>query len=142
LFFKKIGKTELEDLDYRAFPWVTLHADGTFRGMTFLGFWRTVAKDNTFCSGFLTPLLRVAAMMGSIPAGESIDEVTFSSTGGTMQKNRASLGVSRIEQITVIRMFIRRQKWDPMGFARFLIEMKEKRDQQRDRFGDEPESDE
>lgn len=59
-----------------------------------------------------------------------------------MQKNRASLGVSRIEQITVIRMFIRRQKWDPMGFARFLIEMKEKRDQQRDRFGDEPESDE
>jgi hypothetical protein len=81
-------------------------------------------------------------MLGSMPAGESIEEVTFSSTDATMQKNRASLGVSRIEQITVIRMFIRRQKWHPAEFANFLNEMKAKKDQKHDQAEDVPESEE
>ncbi len=57
------------------------------------------------------PLLDVAAMMLCHPAGESFDEFSFSSAGGTLTKLRNSMGPLRVEQCTVIRMYIRQFGW-------------------------------
>jgi len=52
-------------------------------------------------------------MLLAQPAGESIDESTFSSVGSTMRKDRLSLDPTKIEQITIILTFILNFKWDP-----------------------------
>lgn len=49
-------------------------------------------------------LVPVAA---AFPAGEAVDEFTFSSSGLTFSKGRASMDPLTLEQVTVIRMFIR-----------------------------------
>jgi len=59
--------------------------------------------------------LKAAAMLLAQPAGESIDESTFSSVGATIRKDRSRLAPMKIEQITIIRVFIRNFKWNPQN---------------------------
>ena len=46
-------------------------------------------------------------MLLATPAGESVDEFSFSSSQRTLSKERSSLLATNVEQITVVRMFIR-----------------------------------
>src|SRR3990167_9836957 len=56
---------------------------------------------------------QVLQMMLSLPAGESHDEFVFSDTGCTFTKGCASLSHERLEQVTMITMFIRNFGWNP-----------------------------
>lgn len=88
---------------------------GYYAGQRPLEFWQAVASSremgqNEFGGSFLLP---VASMVLALPAGESVDEFTFSSSQRTLTKDRNSLSAAHIEQITVIRMFIRNLGWSP-----------------------------
>jgi len=95
-------------------PWKDLTEKGSINGFGHLEFWKDVAgKGFQFHNGKCAHLKKVASMLLAQPAGESIDESTFSSVGVTMRKERSRLAPMKIEQITIIRMFIRNFKWDP-----------------------------
>ena len=98
------------------FPWHALSARGESNGIDHLSFWRAAGQNR----GPLSFLVGVAAMLLAMPAGESVDEVTFSSTGATMTKERNRLSLMNVEQITVIRMFLRRYKWNPSKLDVFV----------------------
>lgn len=101
---KIVGKSV--DLDPN-FDWSQLRQDGTFDGFSHLGFWASVAQRTAQESNRINPLLPVASMLLSVPAGEAIDEFTFSSTKRTLSQERNSLLGVTVEMITVVRMFIR-----------------------------------
>ncbi len=104
------GGSELPNI----LPWKTLNATGSINGYSHLEFWQEVAVSGIkFRNGKYSHLLKAASMLLAQPSGESIDESTFSSVGNTMRKDRSNLSPMKIEQITVIRMFIRNFKWDP-----------------------------
>ena len=60
---------------------------------------------------FLRSLVPVAAMLLAMPAGESQDEFVFSMTDRIYSDDRSTLSPVRLEQITVITMFIKNFKW-------------------------------
>jgi len=89
-----------------------------------LEFWQAIANNrelspNEFGGSFLLP---VASMLLALPAGESVDEFTFSSSQRTLTKDRNSLSTAHVEQITVIRMFIRNWGWSPAQLASWIDE--------------------
>lgn len=103
---------------------------GKYGGVNHLEFWKQVAgkydleDDNDSLlteenRDVLALLLPVAAMLLAIPAGESFDETVFTSSGETLTKKRNSLSVTTIEQVTVVRMFIRRFKWSLTKFKKW-----------------------
>jgi hypothetical protein len=69
-------------------------------------FWRSVAKGNHPKARSLSFMLPVAAMLLAHPAGESIDEFAFSTSGRILSKERNRLAPQTVEKLTVIRMFI------------------------------------
>lgn len=86
-----------------------LKKEGSYDGYSLMSFWKNVTENkiNDLEAKMFSFLLPLAAMMGAMPAGESFDESVFSSSGDTLTKKRNRLSPMRIEQITVIRMFIR-----------------------------------
>ena len=52
-------------------------------------------------------------MLLAQPAGESVDEFAFSSSGMTLTKERTCLAQMTVEMLTVIRMYIRNFSWTP-----------------------------
>jgi hypothetical protein len=100
-----------------------LKVSGSFAGVDPLMFWKEIAGDRTnankFGGSFLLP---VASMVLALPAGESVDEFTFSSTQRTLTASRNSLSPTHLEQITVVRMFIRNFGWSPQDPAVWLGE--------------------
>jgi hypothetical protein len=50
-------------------------------------------------------------MVIALPAGESHDEFVFSTTGRIFSKDRNAMSAARLEQITVIVMFIQNFGW-------------------------------
>lgn len=85
---------------------------GDYGGHRAIEFWQLVTKG-AHGSGleYLRNLLPVAAMLLASPAGESQDEFVFSTTGRVFTDDRNSLSPVRLEQITVITMFIKNFKW-------------------------------
>jgi hypothetical protein len=98
-----------------------LKVSGSFAGVDPLMFWKEIAGDRTnankFGGSFLLP---VASMVLALPAGESVEEFTFSSTQRTLTALRNSLSPTHLEQITVVRMFIRNFGWSPQDLAVWL----------------------
>ncbi len=101
-YLEKVVGPKLE-FDH-AFSWEGLKKDGTFRGTSHMQYWKTVASGNDRKIG---NLIGTAAMLLALPAGESIDESSFSSSQRTLSKERQSLLPVTVEQVTVIRMFVR-----------------------------------
>jgi len=100
-FIKSVQVTDKLDLS-------SLQDSGKFNGVNPMEFWKSVVDKKHRLAMELAYLVPTAAMLLSLPAGEAIDESTFSSTGRTLTKDRASLNANTIELITVIRMFIDR----------------------------------
>ncbi len=97
---------------------------GFYAGYRPLEFWQAIANNremiaNEFGGSFLLP---VVSMVLALPAGESVDEFTFSSSQRTVTKDRNRLSPTHIEQITVIRMFIRNFGWSPTQLGVWLEE--------------------
>ena len=72
----------------------------------------------------------MASMVLAVPAGESVDEFTFSSTQRTFTVDRNSLSPSQLEQITVVRMFIRNFGWSPTDLAVWLAKARDEFEKQ------------
>ena len=87
--------------------WKDLECDGSLNGFSHMSFWRNVVTVPTGDHVWLNSLAPLAAMLLAVPAGESVDEFSFSSSQRTLSKERNSLLPTNLEQITVIRMFIR-----------------------------------
>jgi hypothetical protein len=102
---------------------LTLLKDGGFyASQRPLAFWQAIASaremsQNEFGGSFLFPF---ASMVLALPAGESVDEFTFSSSQRTLTKDRNSLSPAHVEQIKVIRMFIRNLGWSPSQLGIWL----------------------
>ena len=109
---------EAQDL---VIDWKALHK-GACLGVSHLDFWAAVIRQDERMQGKdekirlkrCSDALPVAAMLLAIPAGESVDEFSFSSSQRTLSKERNSLLPVNVEQITVIRMFIRSFGLSPM----------------------------
>lgn len=95
-------------------PWKLMNENGSLNDFSHLEFWQEVVRKGTSLhNAKLVHLVKASSMLLAQPAGESVDESTFSSVGNTMRKDRSRLSPTKIEQITVIRMFIRNFKWNP-----------------------------
>jgi hypothetical protein len=73
-----------------------------------LSYWRGIGQDtgNPFCA-----LIPIASMLLALPAGESQNEFAFSCSGRILTRDRNSLSPMRLEQLTIIVMFIRNFGW-------------------------------
>jgi hypothetical protein len=89
-----------------AMPWAEMKKDGTFGGFNHIDFWKTVTKDEFSWWGLRT-VEKFGWHASGCSCGESIDEFCFSSSQRTLSKDRNALSGPKVEQITVIRMFIR-----------------------------------
>ena len=119
---KKIVGTAV-DLDEK-FDWAPLKENGTFGGVSHLGFWASVATREAEEANRLNPLLPVAAMLVALPAGEAVDEFSFSSTQRTLSKERNSMSGVTLEMITVVRMFIRNSGIHPEKLFEWIDQAK------------------
>jgi hypothetical protein len=115
-----------------AMPWAEMKKDGTFGGFNHIDFWKTVTRDTNFHEGAFAPLKSLAGMLLATPAGESVDEFCFSSSQRTLSKDRNALSGPKVEQITVIRMFIRNLGLTPLEFERWLKQMSADHAEQND----------
>jgi hypothetical protein len=91
------------------FPGFTMLKKTGLYGMTdAMSYWRSVANGtgNPFHS-----LLPLAAMLLALPAGESHNEFVFSTSGRVFARDRNALSHWRLEQVTVLVMFIRNFGW-------------------------------
>jgi hypothetical protein len=87
---------------FGGFPAVT--KTGEICSIAALDFWHKVDSDaNTIHLATLKPL---ASMVLVLPAGKSHDEFVFSTTGQIFSKDWNAMSAARLEQITVIVMFI------------------------------------
>lgn len=59
----------------------------------------------------LKMLVPVAAMLLALPAGESHDEFVFSAAGRIFSDDRNAMSPTRLEQVTIIVMFLRNEGW-------------------------------
>jgi hypothetical protein len=105
-----------------------LKKEGSFDGVSLLSFWKDISDPATKNNksqiyGFLR---NIAAMLSACPAGESIDETVFTSTGQSLTKLKNSWSPLHLEQITVIRMFIRNFGWSFQDFKIFLADVVKK----------------
>jgi hypothetical protein len=95
--------------DAAVFPgFAMLKKSGLYGTTDAMSFWRSIANEtgNPFQS-----LLPVAAMLLALPAGESHNEFVFSASGRVLTRDRNQLSHVRLEQITVLVMFIRNFGW-------------------------------
>lgn len=88
--------------------WEKLKMQGEFGGVNHMEFWKGVAVSPPHESIELKGLLCVASMFLAVPGAEAADERSFSSTGGTLTKFRTQLLNATIEQLTVVRMYVKR----------------------------------
>lgn len=97
-----------------------LKIDGTFWGENHMRFWQGIATKELEHGERYAPLLKVASMLLALPASEAVDESAFSGTGMTLSFHRASMGPTRLEQVTVIRSYIRQCGFEPLDIQRFI----------------------
>ena len=94
--------------------------DGTYWGQNHMSFWKSVALGVNEDATYLAAMVPGVSMMLAAPASEAVDETVFSSTGGTFTKARSALGPHTLEQMTVIRMYVRRYGYTPYDLTHFI----------------------
>jgi hypothetical protein len=62
-----------------------------FAGYSGLAFWKSVCSKTDPHANYLAFLVKVASMLFPQPAGESVDEMTFSSSQRTLSKERSTM---------------------------------------------------
>ena len=87
---------------------IIMQGVGDFGDFNHMEFWKQVALSPPHEDIELKGLLCVASMFLAVPGAEAADERTFSSTGGTLTKFRTQLLSATIEQLTVVRMYVKR----------------------------------
>jgi hypothetical protein len=97
---------------------------GAYMGINALKFWRDVQFASSGVPSKYVHLVPVAGMMLALPAGESIDEVAFSSSKGTLVDNRSAMSPVVLEQITVTRMAVQNFGWSAQQFGGFVDKLK------------------
>jgi hypothetical protein len=107
--------------DCGAFDENAFFSKGIYRGVQPLSWWRETTKEPA--TQWTAQLSSVAAMMLSLPAGESHDEFVFSDTGRTFVKGRDRMSPDRLEQLTMITMFIRNFGWSPHKLSEWVTAM-------------------
>ncbi len=85
-----------------------LKLNGAYGQTDALSYWRNIGQDmgNPFSA-----LISVASMLLALPAGESHNEFVFSCSGRILTRDRSSMSPMRLEQLTIIVMFIRNFGW-------------------------------
>ena len=98
-----------------------LKANGVYGQTDAMSFWKGIGKEvgNPFAS-----LIPVAAMLLALPAGESHDEFVFSCSGRIYSRDRNSMSPLRLEQVTVLVMFIRNFGWSQQQLMAWLTKAK------------------
>ena len=110
-------------------------AEGVYNGFSLLQFWRSVlGLDEPLEIAIqlfgtklhhLRNLVRVCSMLAAVPASEAVDEGVFSSTGNALTKLRNCLSPTTLEQVTVVRMYIRKFGGSPNDIQMWMAEARQ-----------------
>ncbi len=94
-----------------------LKEKGVYGQTDAISYWRSIGQEvgNPFAS-----LIPIASMLLALPAGESHDEFVFSSSGRVFSRDRNSMSPMRLEQVTVLVMFIRNFGWSQKQMMTWL----------------------
>ncbi len=86
-----------------------------------MSYWRGIGKDvgNPFAS-----LIPIASMLLALPAGESHNEFVFSTSGRIFTRDRNAMSAMRLEQVTVLVMFIRNCGWSQEDLMKWFQKAK------------------
>lgn len=101
-----------------------LAKDGSFSGVNHMQYWQSVVENKNPISQFLHSIVPVAAHLLAQPAAEAVDEAAFSVAGQVMTKFRTALSPLTLEQVIVIRMFLRRKGFSPSQFDAWYMRKK------------------
>lgn len=82
-----------------------------------MSYWRGIGSD---VGNPLASLIPIASMLLALPAGESHNEFVFSSSGRVFTRDRNSMSAMRLEQVTVLVMFIRNFGWSQKQLMQWL----------------------
>jgi hypothetical protein len=85
-----------------------LKQNGVYGQTDALSYWRNIGKDVGHPFAALIP---IASMLLALPAGEAHNEFVFSCSGRIFSRDRNSMSAMRLEQVTVLVMFIRNFGW-------------------------------
>lgn len=101
--------SECKEMDLPEFPgFSSLMEGGVYGTCSALGYWKKVALSPAH---HYSSLLPIASMLLALPAGESHDEFVFSASGRIYSNDRNALSPPRLEQLTILVMFIRNFSW-------------------------------
>lgn len=94
-----------------------LKENGLFGSTDAMSYWRDVGRTvgDPFSS-----LIPIASMLLALPAGEAHDEFVFSCSGRILSRDRNSMSAVRLEQVTVLVMFIRNFGWSQHKLMEWL----------------------
>jgi hypothetical protein len=82
-------------------------------------YWRDIGKE---IGNPLASLIPVASMLLALPAGEAHNEFVFSCSGRVLTRDRNSMSPMRLEQLTVLVMFIRNFGWSQRKLMQWFRE--------------------
>jgi hypothetical protein len=99
-----------------------LKSSGTYFGVSHMLFWQSVVLKKHPKHDKLSHLVPVASMLLAQPSGESVDEFAFSSACRTLTCDRNSLVPTTVEQITIIRMFVKEFNWSHLELDKYVQE--------------------
>ena len=104
---------------------------GTFWTVNHMDYWKAIATDQTnkMQINCLKSLITVAAMLLAVPSSEAFDEVAFSSSGKALTKERTALANHTLEQLTVIRMYVKDLGISINEFGEWVDSLAEQQDQ-------------
>ncbi len=100
--------------------------NGNYNGFHHLSFWKEVIAGEKNRNTFLRNLVPVAALLLAQPAAEAVGESAFSAAGQTLTKFRTSMSPLTLEQVTFVKMFIRRKDFSPVTFDVWYQDQKRK----------------
>ena len=97
-------------------------ADLQLDGEGCLAWWRNFSIDDAKYGNTYSPWIRSARMYLAMPAGGAPSEIGFSSTGEMVTKKRNSLGDETLEQMTIVRHYVRQPGFDFVKMAEAIGE--------------------
>lgn len=118
---KIIFKTYLKKCKERApvqfLGFDSIKLNGVYGETDALSYWHKIGKE---MGNPLAALLPIASMLLALPAGESHNEFVFSCSGRILSRDRNSMSPMRLEQVTLLVMFIRNFGWSQHQLMQWL----------------------